>query len=343
MRYGPVNDKVPQAGQSMARTAKSRIMTSLLAGSLAVTAAPAAAFSLFGLHLWGSRNDAEDPFEVIDPLNYTVTLSVAGGEDDLQARMEGASSLWTDRERPVSGNGGLLSKARGDYRRLLASLYGAGYYGPEISIRAAGQEVSDLTLAYDFPPNVPIAIRVAAGPRFRFGATEIVNRPPRVVVESDLADGETPELVGFVTGEPALSGVIDRVSAISVERWRQVSRAKAREAGREVVADHANDRLDVSLVIDPGRAARYGPVTVAGSTRVDPAFIAYMADIEEGDDFDPDELQASQDRLNRLGVFRSLRFVEADEIEPDGSLPITIARRGSPAAHDRLRRNHLDQ
>mgnify|MGYP003444445511 CR=1 FL=1 len=41
---------------------------------------------------------------------------------------------------------------------------------------------------------------MAAGPRFRFGATEIVNRPPRVVVESDLADGETPESVGFVTG-----------------------------------------------------------------------------------------------------------------------------------------------
>ena len=50
-----------------------------------------------------------------------------------------------------------------------------------------------------------------------------------------------------------------------------------------------------------------------------------MADLEEGDNFDPDEIQAAQDRLSRLGVFRSLRFVEAEEIEPDGSLPITVA------------------
>ena len=121
----------------MASTARCRILTGLVAGSLAVTALPAAAFSLFGIHLWGSRDDAEDPFEVIDPLSYTVTLEVAGGDERLQRRLESASSLWTDRERPASGNGGLLSKARGDYRRLLAALYAAGYYGPEISIRAA--------------------------------------------------------------------------------------------------------------------------------------------------------------------------------------------------------------
>uniref|UniRef100_UPI00260A9E56 autotransporter assembly complex protein TamA n=1 Tax=Amaricoccus sp. TaxID=1872485 RepID=UPI00260A9E56 len=266
-----------------------------------------------------------DPFEVIDPLHYTATLDVAGGDEALRRRLENASALWNDRERPVSGNGGLLSKARGDYRRLLAALYAAGYYGPEISIRADGREVADLTLAVDFPENVPIAIRVVPGPEFRFGRADIVNRPPLEVDESDEADGETPESIGFATGEPAYSGVIDQVSAVSIERWRQLSRAKARETGREVIADHASDRLDVTLTLDPGRPARYGPISVAGRTRVDPGFIRYMADLEEGDDFDPDEIQAAQNRLMRLGVFRSLRFVEADEIEPDGSLPIAIA------------------
>jgi translocation and assembly module TamA len=309
----------------MATTARRRILTGLVAASLAGSAAPAAGFSLFGIHLWGPREDAEDPFAVIDPLSYTVSLEVAGGDEALRRRLENASSLWSDRERPASGTGGLLSKARGDYRRLLAALYAAGYYGPEISIRAAGREVADLTLAVEFPQNVPVAIRVAPGPGFRFGATEIVNRPPRVVDDSDLGDGETPESLGFVTGEPALSGIIDQVSAVSVERWRQLAHAKAREAGRDVVADHATDRLNVSLTLDPGRPARYGPVSVAGRTRVDPGFIRYMADLEEGDNFDPDEIEAAQARLMRLGVFRSLRFVEADEIGPDGSLPITVA------------------
>ncbi|HET9068011.1 MAG TPA: hypothetical protein VFN28_05165, partial [Amaricoccus sp.] len=264
----------------MAGKARGRILMCLLAGGLAGGAGPAAAFSLFGIHLWGSRADADDPFEVIDPLTYTVTLDVAGGDEALERRLEGASSLWTDRERPTSGAGGLLSKARGDYRRLLGALYAAGYYGPQISIRAAGQEVSDLTLAADLPQDVPVAVRVIPGPEFRFGATEIVNRPPRKVVESDEADGKTPESVGFTTGSPAYSGVIDQVSAISSERWRQLSYAKARETDRTVIADHARDRLDVSLTLDPDRPARYGPVSVVGSTRVNPGFIKYMADIE---------------------------------------------------------------
>ena len=49
-----------------------------------------------------------------------------------------------------------------------------------------------------------------------------------------------------------------------------------------------------------------------------------MADLPEGEPFDPDDLQDGLDRLNRLGVFRSLRFEEAEEIAPDGSLPITV-------------------
>ena len=78
---------------------------------------------------------------MIDPLPYTVDLAVAGGDGGLERQLETASSLWTDRETPASGTAGLLAKARGDYRRLLAALYAAGYYGPSISIRAAGQEV----------------------------------------------------------------------------------------------------------------------------------------------------------------------------------------------------------
>ena len=49
-----------------------------------------------------------------------------------------------------------------------------------------------------------------------------------------------------------------------------------------------------------------------------------MADLPEGAPFDPDDLQDGLDRLNRLAVFRSLRFDEAAEIGPDGSLPITV-------------------
>ncbi len=303
----------------MASASRNGFLLGLLLASAAIS--PAHAFSLFGFHLWGARPE-EEQLEIIDPLPYTVTFNITGVTGGAANRIQDASSLWSDREQPASGTGGLLSKARGDYRRLLAALYAAGFYGPAISIVAAGQEVSDLTLAVNFPATVPVVITVQAGPRFNFGRTEIVNAPP---VTDDMDDEvDTMASIGFQTGERAFSGVINRASALSVERWRQLSHAKAREAERDVVADHARSKLDVTLTMDPGRAAVYGPVKAVGSNRTDADFIAYMADLPRGAPFDPDDIDAAQQRLTSLQIFRSLRFTEADEIGPDGSLPITI-------------------
>jgi len=169
---------------------------------------------------------------------------------------------------------------------------------------------------------VPVVIDVQVGPRFRFGQAEIANAPPAAAFERDAI--ETPAQIGFRPGQTARSGIINQASALSIEQWRHLSRAKAREADREVIADHGTSRLDVALTIDPGREAVYGPTRVEGSRRVDPGFIAFMADLPEGAPLDPDDIRDAQERLNRLGVFRSLRFDESAEIGPDGSLPITV-------------------
>lgn len=303
----------------MASAEKTGLLVGLLLACPSFDAANA--FSLFGIHLWGAREE-EEQIEVIDPLPYTVTFDITGASGGTARRIQDASSLWTDRETPASGVGGLLSKARGDYRRLLAALYAAGFYGPYISIRAAGQEVANLTLAVELPPDVPVTVEVRAGPRFRFGRTEIVNAPPPTDDMDDEVD--TPESIGFKRGERAFSGVINQASALSIERWRQLAHAKAREADRAVIADHANDRLDVTLTMDPGRAAVYGAIEATGSRRTDPGFITYMSGLRPGQPFDPDDIDAAQTRLTGLQIFRSLRFEEGEEIASDGSLPITI-------------------
>ncbi|HVL22315.1 MAG TPA: outer membrane protein assembly factor, partial [Amaricoccus sp.] len=231
----------------------------LMLGIAGLAAVPAPAFEIFGIHLWGEREE-DDAIQVIDPLPYTVTWRVAGGDEGLQRRLETASSLWSDREAPASGSAGLIATGRGDYRRLLAALYAEGYYGPAISIRAAGVEVADADLASQFQAPVPVVIDVAVGPRFRFGRAVIVNAAPAVAFERD--DIETPAAAGFRPGETARSGLINQASALTIEQWRHLSRAKAREADREVIADHATSLLDVALTIDPGREAHYGPTYV---------------------------------------------------------------------------------
>src|SRR4029079_17433698 len=53
-------------------------------------------------------------------------------------------------------------------------------------------------------------------------------------------------------------------------------------------------------------------------------FITYMSGLRPGQPFDPDDIAAAQTRLTGLQIFRSLRFVEGEEIAPDGTLPIDI-------------------
>ena len=203
---------------------------------------------------------------------YTVTLTVAGGDERLQRRLESASSLWTDRERPASGNGGLLSKARGDYRRLLAALYAAGYYGPEISIRAAGQEVADLTLAVEFPQNVPIAIRVVPGPRVPLRRHRD-RQPPAARGGRERRRRRRDAGVGRLrhrrAGAIPGSSTRSRRSRSSAGGSSPAPR-RARPSARSSPTTPTTGSTS-RLTLDPGRAARYGPVRGGrAGRRVDP-------------------------------------------------------------------------
>jgi translocation and assembly module TamA len=281
-------------------------------------AVPAHGLEIFGFRLWG--REEPETIEVIDPLAYDVAFTIAPDRDDLEDDVRNASSLWRDREEPASGFAGLLSTARGDYRRILAALYNRGFYGPEISITLDGREAADLSIADALAGPVAVAITVNPGPRFRFGVARIVNEP-RWPVEEDMETG--PGSVGFEPGEPARAGAVTAASSLAIERWRQLSHAAAEETGREVVADHATSLLDATVVLDPGPAARYGTTAAQGSRRVDADFIAYMADFEPGDRFDPDDVEAARDRLGALGTFGLIR-IEEGPIGPDGTLPMTV-------------------
>src|SRR5215831_14208829 len=82
----------------------------ILSGALAV-ATPAGAFKLFGFRFFESENEDAD---IVDPLHYTVTFEVAGGDKDLTGGLRDASAMVADQERPVSGSLGLLAKARSE-------------------------------------------------------------------------------------------------------------------------------------------------------------------------------------------------------------------------------------
>lgn len=290
--------------------------------SLCLAAVPASAFGfeIFGIRLFGSDPAEEDV--IADPVRYSASIEIEGAERALETALREASNLLANQNRPASGNAGLLATARGDYRRLLATLYTEGFYAGTISILVDGREAANLPPDTVLSPEPTVSIIVQAGRQFRFGRLEIINRAPYAGGRAGVLD--QPESHGFVAGEIARSGIIIRAERLAVDGWRQLGHAKAEVSDRQVAANHDAGTVDVTIIVSPGPIAAYGEVSVRGTERMDPDFVARQAGLEPGRTYSPEEIAKARERLNRLEVFRSVRIEEAENIGADGLLPIDL-------------------
>jgi translocation and assembly module TamA len=157
---------VSPASAGLALTRKLVVHTgaiAILAGAT-LAPAPAAAFELFGLCLFGDCRSNDDD-ELIDPKRYDVTVEVLSDgqpDRDLEKAVRNASLVWLERKDPAAGSAGLLTRAKADYKRILAALYNEARYGAEISIAWNGREIADLPPGTELPDNIDLTITVHA-------------------------------------------------------------------------------------------------------------------------------------------------------------------------------------
>ncbi|MDB5527556.1 MAG: outer membrane protein assembly factor [Devosia sp.] len=281
----------------------------------------ASAFEIFGIKLFEDQSDKDADAVIADPQPYTVDVSVTqiGSAEGV---VRNASALVADAGEPASGAAGLLAKARGDYRRILAALYNEGYYGGSISIRVGGVEASSLAPDVNLPDPVAVAIVVTPGPLFKFNRVQVVNQAPLTNDPGDFV--EPPSSEGFGSGEIARSSVVLKAEQLALEAWRQQGYAKAEIANREVVADHASSTVDVTITVNPGAKAAFGDIVVSGTENMDADFVRWQTGISPGQEYDPDDLKLAQKRLDRLEVFSAARMQAADAIGSDGLLPYNL-------------------
>jgi len=299
-------------------TARLTLAIALLAATCAGVPAPAHAFELFGVHLFGKKKEPPPP----DAIGYVVEVDAIGANRGLTKQLSNASRLYSGRKEPAASPAALLATARGDYQRILAVLYSEGHYGGTISITVNGSEAAGMPIDADIPEGADVRITVDPGPLYLFQNTTIENRPPPVANDRTLP--KTPEELGFVDGQPAKSTVVLATESSLVGLWRENGHPKARIAERTATANVPESELDVHMRVDPGRPATFGGTSVRGTDRMDPAFVAYYAGITPGEPFDPDDLERAREQLRRLGTFQAVRIIEADEIGVDGQLPITL-------------------
>ena len=285
----------------------------LVLTALAMLAGSAVPSSAALRDLWPFGHSAP-PEPVPDPLPYVVTFAVTDADRRLERALRDASALVGQQETPASAVVGLIARARQDVGHLTAVLYQNARYGGEITItieRIPLDKIDPFVSIATKP--VPVGVTVKPGNIFVFGHIEAAPLPP----------GLTLSGLGLVPGKPADSAVIVEAEAAIVDVWRQQGHPLAAVAPRDTVADHRTNTLDVTISVDPGPMADFGKVTINGTDRVDPNLVLQRAGITGGP-YSLRVTKSAEARLRDLGVFESVRVTPAEQLDPDGTIPITI-------------------
>lgn len=277
------------------------------------SASDAYAFKIFGITLFG---DDKADADIVDPLRYSVNLDTDGSDRELARAIERSSLLVNQSDSPVSGDLGLVIKARDDRDRLIATLYERARYGGVVTITIGGSNIDDL------PPNpkfdrsgpVPVTLRVDPGPVFTLGDIRLQGDAARL----------DPGRYELRPGGDAGSLVIIKAARQIVDDLKTEGHPLARLTEQQVVADHKSQTVDVVLGAESGPIAPIGPVTISGEKAVDPDFIRRYSRLNEGKPYTPEDIRKASERLRKLGVFSSVTIKESETLAPDGSLPVGI-------------------
>lgn len=251
-----------------------------------------------------------------------IVLSVTGDEAmgaDLKRLVE-----TFEKEQPLTGDSlSLLQGAQAVLARVNSALRSRGFYDGEVRASVDGRPVADAAAldAIDAQPDaaqIPIAMTVDTGPRYRLGIVAI--RPAGENVS--LADVDRSR-IGLAVGDPADAAAIIAAQDKVVGELRKQGYALA-SAKREVVVDHATRQAEVTYIVAAGPPAKMGPVSFSGTNKVNTTFLQRRVPFSEGEPYDPAKIELLRGRLTSLGVFNAVRIKPATALDANGELPIDV-------------------
>ncbi|KZK83333.1 Translocation and assembly module TamA precursor [Pseudovibrio sp. Ad13] len=293
------------------------------------TFSQAYAFELFGYHLWGEKTESDEDSlaGVPDPTPYTVEFRVVGEHADqpseLEEELQSVSLLVQDVKKLPSGASGVLARATQDFERLIGKLYEDGYYGALVQITIAGSPLNQAILHPEKITErpIPILVEINRGVQFHFGNTDVNYKGSATENGLDLPNAQS---LGLVEGMPALSARVLEAEKLAIKFLKDEGYPFAKVGNRQLLANHASQTLKVKLDVVSGPYARFGPVSVSGTVKMDPEFVRSYANLPRGAQWDAKVISHAQSRLRDLEVFSSIRFEPDDQLDANGELPLTI-------------------
>ena len=253
-----------------------------------------------------------------DPQTYNVTIEPSVSPE-ADALLNTSSLLVTLRDTAPVPPFGLIARASGDAQRLSTVLNSFGYYGPNVTITIEGRQLNDETLPPFLdrvPQGTPVNIQVAIeeGPLYRLRR---INLQGTIPAAAERAFGLSPD-------EPAIGANVAAARDRLLTALQEDGYALASVSEPIAYADDQAAAIDIELRVETGPQAQVGAVTFQGLDRVNEGFARSAFRLPEGERYSPSRIETARRELLETGVFATATVRAADQVTPDGRIPLTI-------------------
>lgn len=244
---------------------------------------------------------------------YSVRIEGLGQTGDLATLVQQSSALVSKVGDPPPSRAGLQRRADGDLDRFETAARSLGYYDAkfraEIQPGAAG----------DDPPVVVVSSE--PGVVYTVGTVEI-----RAIDDAAPALGiDLPrKRIGLVPGTPAHAADVVSAEATVLRLLQEQGHPLATIGRRTVLIDRDAKTMQVTLRVDPGPSARFGPVKVVGAETVDPTFVLRRLPWRFGETADIRKVEAGRRALTATGVFETAGIQFDKAVGSEGLIPVTV-------------------
>ena len=286
----------------------------------------AEAFDFFGL--FGSDDTPPPVSRAAIP--YTFTVQVSGDISGLKDSVRDASSLYSLRKDAPADGEALARRAQSDFAPIIDALWGAGYYNAAVTISIDGASLtiasSDIAAfaraaeAYRNRAPAPLVIKVDPGPLFKLRTVRVLD-----ALGVEFSEAELPQrIVGLKPGDPAAASEIRAAQTRIVDYFRKQGRPLAKIQSVAPVVDHAQDIMDVSIMVAPGPIAPFGEATINGPQTFDPSIVRSFLYIHPGDPYSPAAIADARNSIREIPAVGGVRITEGTALDAYGRLPYQV-------------------
>lgn len=260
--------------------------------------------------------------KIVCLITLMLTLPLAGSESyavhfvgvsdrETLSLIQSASQLVTLRDTPPGTLTGLRRRAESDISNILMALQSQAYYTAQ----------ADFSINADLVP-AQVTVTIQTGPIYRLVDFDLILIPANDTY--DLANLIELCHLGITLNDPAYPEDIIAAEDAALERLNKKGYPFAKVEKRDVVVDQKESTVRVTLKINTGPLAIFGPVTILGQKNVGTPFFRRKLAWCAGELYNPKRISKTQESIESSGLFRSVSITTAEQLNDDGTLPITI-------------------